>query len=189
MVDMPLDKLLEIGWADLRKNQAHFNQVAQRTGAGQRSAARCSRNWAKIIPRPDKLLDDFLARHSTAWSSFIRAHHIVTIPSDVRPIVEETPPFMRATTFASHGHAGPIRDARHRSLLQRDAARSVDDARGGGGLHAFVQHRHGDFDGGARGLSRPLRAVPVGAAGAQPRAQDCWAPIPTSKAGRTTASR
>ena len=29
MVDLPLDKLLEIGWADLRKNQAHFNQVAK----------------------------------------------------------------------------------------------------------------------------------------------------------------
>ena len=29
MVDMPLDKLLEIGWADLRKNQAHFTQVAK----------------------------------------------------------------------------------------------------------------------------------------------------------------
>ena len=29
MVDMPLDKLLEIGWADLRKNQAHFKEVAK----------------------------------------------------------------------------------------------------------------------------------------------------------------
>ena len=29
MVDLPLDKLLEIGWADLRKNQEHFKQVAK----------------------------------------------------------------------------------------------------------------------------------------------------------------
>ncbi len=29
MVDLPLDKLLEIGWADLRKNQEHFKAVAQ----------------------------------------------------------------------------------------------------------------------------------------------------------------
>ena len=29
MVDIPLDKLLEIGWADLRKNQAHFKEVAK----------------------------------------------------------------------------------------------------------------------------------------------------------------
>ena len=39
--------------------------------------------------------------------SFIREHHIVTIPSDVRPLVEETPPFMRATTFASMDTPGP----------------------------------------------------------------------------------
>jgi uncharacterized protein (DUF885 family) len=32
---------------------------------------------------------------------FIQSHHIVTIPSDVRPMLEETPPFMRATTTAS----------------------------------------------------------------------------------------
>ena len=29
MVDIPLDKLLEIGFADLHKNQQHFNQVAK----------------------------------------------------------------------------------------------------------------------------------------------------------------
>ncbi|HEV2114070.1 MAG TPA: DUF885 family protein, partial [Terriglobales bacterium] len=28
MVDIPLDKLLEIAWADMRKNQEHFKQVA-----------------------------------------------------------------------------------------------------------------------------------------------------------------
>ena len=28
MVDIPLDRLLQIGWADLRRNQAHFKQVA-----------------------------------------------------------------------------------------------------------------------------------------------------------------
>src|SRR5208337_4232342 len=28
MVDIPLDRLLEIGWKNLRENQAHFNQVA-----------------------------------------------------------------------------------------------------------------------------------------------------------------
>jgi uncharacterized protein (DUF885 family) len=39
---------------------------------------------------------------------FIRAHNIVTIPSDVKPIVEETPPFMRATTFASMDTPGPF---------------------------------------------------------------------------------
>ncbi len=140
------------------------------TRAGQGPAAPCSKSWARMHPAPDHLLDTFRATFDSLIG-FIRAHHIVTIPSDVRPIVEETPPFMRATTFASHGHAGPLREARHRGLFQRHAARSLHDAGGGRGLHALVQHRHRHLDRGARGLSRPLRAVPVGAAGAQPRAQ------------------
>ncbi len=57
-------------------------------------------------PAPDHLLDAFRATFD-GLIGFIRAHHIVTIPSDVRPIVEETPPFMRATTFASMDSPGP----------------------------------------------------------------------------------
>ena len=40
--------------------------------------------------------------------AFIRAKHIITIPSDVQPTLEETPPFMRATTFASMDAPGPF---------------------------------------------------------------------------------
>lgn len=39
---------------------------------------------------------------------YITAHRIVTIPSTVLPIVEETPPFERATTFASMDTPGPF---------------------------------------------------------------------------------
>src|SRR5262249_9058616 len=38
---------------------------------------------------------------------FIVEHKIVTIPSPVPPILEETPPFMRALTFASMDTPGP----------------------------------------------------------------------------------
>jgi hypothetical protein len=38
MVDIPLDKLLEIGWADMRKNQATSSKSPKRTGAGQDAA-------------------------------------------------------------------------------------------------------------------------------------------------------
>ncbi|HKQ87951.1 MAG TPA: DUF885 domain-containing protein, partial [Candidatus Acidoferrales bacterium] len=40
--------------------------------------------------------------------SFIRQKHIVTIPSSVEPTVQETPPFMRATTSASMDTPGPF---------------------------------------------------------------------------------
>ena len=106
MVDTPLDKLLEIGWADLRKNQAHFNEVAKELEPNKEPAA-VVEQLGSYHPAPDRLLDAFRATFD-GLVSFIRANRIVTIPSDVRPIVEETPPFMRATTFASMDTPGPF---------------------------------------------------------------------------------
>ena len=105
MVDFPLDKLLEIGWADLRKNQAHFNEVAKELEPDKTPIA-VLEELGENHPAPDQLLNSFRATFD-GLIGFIRAHHIVTIPSDVRPIVEETPPFMRATTFASMDTPGP----------------------------------------------------------------------------------
>ena len=99
MVELPLDKLLEIGWADLHKNQEHFKQVAKELEPDKTPSA-VLEELGENHPAPDHLLDAFRATFD-GLVSFIRTHHIVTIPSDVRPIVEETPPFMRATTFAS----------------------------------------------------------------------------------------
>lgn len=105
MVDLPLDKLLEIAWADLRQNQAHFKQVAAELDPGK-----TPRQMLEVLgedhPAPDQLLDKFRATFNSLVS-FINSHHIVTIPSDVRPVVEETPPFMRATTQASMDTPGP----------------------------------------------------------------------------------
>lgn len=106
MVDIPLDKLLEIAWADLRKNQEHFRQVAHDLEPDKTPAAVLD-ELGQNHPAPDQLLNAFRATFD-GLVSFIRSHNIVTIPSDVRPIVEETPPFMRATTFASMDTPGPF---------------------------------------------------------------------------------
>jgi uncharacterized protein (DUF885 family) len=106
MVDIPLDKLLEIGFADLHKNQQHFNALAKELDPGKDSHAVLEELGADH-PAPDKLLDSFRATFDSLIS-FINSHHIVTIPSEVRPILEETPPFMRATTFASMDTPGPF---------------------------------------------------------------------------------
>ena len=105
MVDLPLDKLLEIGWADLRKNQAHFNQVAKELEPNK-DPHEVLEELGNMHPAPDKLIATFTSTFD-GLVSFIRSHHIVTIPSNIRPIVEETPPFMRATTFASMDTPGP----------------------------------------------------------------------------------
>ncbi len=106
MVDVPLGKLLEIGWADLRKNQEHFKQVAAELDP-EKDPSEVLEELGEDHPAPDQLLDAFRGTFNNLVG-FIREHHIVTIPSDVQPIVEETPPFMRATTFASMDTAGPF---------------------------------------------------------------------------------
>jgi uncharacterized protein (DUF885 family) len=106
MVDIPLDRLLQIAYDDLHKNQAEFARVAKEVDP-TKTPQEVLAELATIHPAPDKLLDAF---HGTFDSliAFIREHHIVTIPSDVQPTLEETPPFMRATTFASMDPPGPF---------------------------------------------------------------------------------
>ncbi len=106
MVDIPLDRLLEIGWENLRANQAQFKQVAHELEP-DKTPAEVLEELGRNHPAPDQLLNSFRATF-TGLMEFISAHNIVTIPSDVKPIVEETPPFMRATTFASMDTPGPF---------------------------------------------------------------------------------
>jgi uncharacterized protein (DUF885 family) len=106
MVDIPLDRLLEIGWANLRSNQAQFKQIAHELEP-DKTPAEVLEELGKNHPAPDNLLESFRSTFN-GLMEFIGTHHIVTIPSDIRPIVRETPPFMRATTFASMDTPGPF---------------------------------------------------------------------------------
>jgi hypothetical protein len=99
MVDIPLVKLLPIGFADLAKNKAEFNRIANELEPGKDPRA-VLEELGQNHPAPDKLLQSFRDTFD-GLIHFIRERQIITIPSDVRPILEETPPFMRATTFAS----------------------------------------------------------------------------------------
>jgi uncharacterized protein (DUF885 family) len=106
MVDTPLDRLLDIGWADLRKNQAEFKRVAAELEPNKTSSEVLAELMADH-PAADHLLQSFRDTFD-GLIAFIRAKHIITIPSDVRPILQATPPFMRATTFASMDTPGPF---------------------------------------------------------------------------------
>jgi uncharacterized protein (DUF885 family) len=106
MVDIPLDRLLQIGYADLHKNQAEFARIAKEIDPAKTPQQELA-ELATMHPAPDKLLQAFHDRFNSE-TEFIRSHHIITIPSDVQPTLEETPPFMRATTQASMDPPGPF---------------------------------------------------------------------------------
>jgi uncharacterized protein (DUF885 family) len=106
MVDIPLDRLLEVGYADLHRNQAEFARIAKEVDPSK-TPQQVLAGLAKIHPAPDKLLGSFQETF-TSLITFIRANHIITIPSEVEPTLEETPPFMRATTQASMDSPGPF---------------------------------------------------------------------------------
>ncbi len=105
MVDTPLDRLLAIGYQDLRRNQAEFRRVAAQIDP-KRTPQQILQELENDHPAAGKLLPAFRDVLG-GLRAFVETHHIVTIPSQVSPIVEETPPFMRALTTASMDTPGP----------------------------------------------------------------------------------
>jgi hypothetical protein len=90
----------------LRQNQAAFKQVAAKIDP-KRTPQQILEDLERDHPAPDKLLETF--RNALGGlRDYVTAHHIVTIASTVLPIVQETPPFARATTFASMDTPGPF---------------------------------------------------------------------------------
>jgi uncharacterized protein (DUF885 family) len=105
MVDIPLDRLLRIGYDDLRSNQRKFREAAARIDKNK-TPAQILTEMEEDHPAPGKLLDAYRGVLE-GLRDFIVSHKIVTIPSRVLPIIEETPPFMRALTTASMDTPGP----------------------------------------------------------------------------------
>lgn len=105
MVDMPLDQLLAIGKADLQRNQKEFVRVAKLIDPNK-TPEQILAEAEKDHPSADNLLKSF--RDTLEGERrFIQSKKLVTIPSPVLPIVEETPPFARALTSASMDTPGP----------------------------------------------------------------------------------
>jgi uncharacterized protein (DUF885 family) len=105
MVDIPLDRLLKIGYEDLRKNQRQLKEVARQIDPAK-TPGQIADELAKDHPPPDQLLQSFRDTFANL-KQFITSHHIIDIPSEGNPILEETPPFMRALTTASMDTPGP----------------------------------------------------------------------------------
>jgi uncharacterized protein (DUF885 family) len=99
LVNLPLDKLLAIGEANLRRDQEAFRAVAAKIDAKKTPAAvmkaLCDDHptEADLIPSTRRTIEKI--------RQFLVDKKIVTIPSEVRPTVAETPPYARNGSFAS----------------------------------------------------------------------------------------
>src|SRR5262249_52274129 len=109
MVDIPLNRLLEIGMANLRQNQQAFKETAAKIDPSK-TPQQILEELEKDHPAPDKLLQTFRDTLG-GLKDYLEDHHIVKLPSQVLPIVQETPPFARALTFASMDTPGAFEKA------------------------------------------------------------------------------
>ena len=105
MVELDLDRLLEIGRQDLAENTQRLRAACEVAAPGL-AVRDAIRRQAADHPAPDRLIDE-AARVLDELRAFVTTAGIVTIPSDVPARVEATPPFLR-WAVAMMDTAGPV---------------------------------------------------------------------------------
>jgi uncharacterized protein (DUF885 family) len=106
LVDLPPEKILALGLQQLKEEQTVFAAAAKIIDP-KKKAIDVFKEIQNEHPKPGELIPD-VAKDLDQIRRFVLDHHIVGIPSDVRPKVAETPQFDRATTFASMDTPGPF---------------------------------------------------------------------------------
>jgi hypothetical protein len=106
MIETPLDELLRLGYEDMRRNQRHLSQIARQINPNK-SPQEIIQDLSKDYPEPQDLLSAF-RKELTQIQQHILKREILSLPSETLPIVTETPPFLRALTFASMDTPGPF---------------------------------------------------------------------------------
>ncbi len=106
MVQLPLADLLAKGEAQLDKDYAAFVAIARQIDP-LKTPAQVMAALSDTHPPPEGLVP--AVRNSVEDARrFLVERGIVTIPSDVRPRIEETPPYARSGGFASMDTPGPF---------------------------------------------------------------------------------
>ena len=106
MVDIPLDRLLEVGMENLRRNQREFERVTRLIDPSK-TPEQLLAALEKEHPAPDALMQAFKDKLA-GIREYTDTHAIITTPSRELPALKETPPFMRATTSAAMDAPGPF---------------------------------------------------------------------------------
>ena len=106
LVDLPPQRLLEIGMEQLKAEQEAFAEAAKKIDPNK-SPVEVFRQIQSEHPTPENLIPD-VAKDLDKIRKYVTSHHLVSIPSDVRARVRETPLYLRATSFASMDTPGPF---------------------------------------------------------------------------------
>ncbi len=105
MVGLPLDRVLAIGEANLEKDYKALLETAEKVLPGK-PPAEAMKELTKDHPTEQDLIPA-AKRTLEGIRQYVADHKIVTLPSEVRPIVMETPPYARVGSFASMDSPGP----------------------------------------------------------------------------------
>jgi uncharacterized protein (DUF885 family) len=106
LVDLPPQKILEIGMAQLKAEQEAFADAAKKIEPNK-PPIEVFKQIQSEHPTPENLIPD-VAKDLDKIRKYVSSNHLVTIPSDVRAKVKETPQYLRATSFASMDTPGPF---------------------------------------------------------------------------------
>src|SRR5437773_8202113 len=106
LVDLPSQKVLDIGMAQLKAEQQAFADAAKKIDPNK-SPIEVFKQIQSEHPTPDKLISD-VGKDLDKIRKYVLNRHLVGIPSDVRAKVKETPQYLRATSFASMDTPGPF---------------------------------------------------------------------------------
>jgi uncharacterized protein (DUF885 family) len=106
LVDLPPQKILEIGMAQLKAEQDAFAEAAKKIDPNK-SPIEVFKQIQSEHPTPQNLIPD-VAKDLDKIRKYVLSHHLVSIPSDIRAKVKETPQYLRATSFASMDTPGPF---------------------------------------------------------------------------------
>jgi uncharacterized protein (DUF885 family) len=106
LVDLPPQKILEIGLEQLKAEQAAFAEAAKKIDPNK-SPIEVFKQIQTEHPTPQNLIAD-VAKDLDKIRKYVVNQHLVSIPSEVRAKVKETPQYLRATSFASMDTPGPF---------------------------------------------------------------------------------
>lgn len=98
-VDLPLDRLLAIGEANLAKDHAAFIETAKKIDPAK-SPIEVMKSLSSDHPTEDDLIPS-ARRTIEGIRRYLIDKKIVSLPSEVRPTIMETPPYARSGSFAS----------------------------------------------------------------------------------------